>query len=115
MDSLAISFGTVHGKYFTEPELDFQRISAIRSATNNFPLVMHGGSGVSDEDYKLAIDAGIRKINYYTYMNLAAGTAVKMEASKRQNKELFFDALALKATAAIKENICGALRIFNHL
>lgn len=115
VDSLAVSFGTVHGKYFTDPELDFQRISAIRSATTNFPLVMHGGSGVSDEDYRLAIDAGIRKINYYTYMNLAAGAAVKIETMKKQNNEMFFDTLALTATAAIKENICGALRIFNHL
>lgn len=114
VDSLAVSFGTVHGKYFTEPELDFQRIAAIRSATNGFPLVMHGGSGVSKGDYKLAIDAGIRKINYYTYTNLAAGTAVKAEVMKNQNIELFFDSLSLKTTAAIKENICDALRIFNH-
>lgn len=113
VDSLAISFGTVHGKYLTEPNLDFDRIASIRLATDGVPLVMHGGSGVSKGDYRRAIEAGIRKINYYTYMNLAAGESVKDTIEHSQNEEFFFDILSLAATTAIKENIIQALKIFN--
>ncbi|WP_137664894.1 class II fructose-bisphosphate aldolase [Enterococcus hulanensis] len=114
VDSLAVSFGTVHGKYMMEPNLDFERIKAIRTATNGAALVMHGGSGVSKKDYQKAIAAGIRKINYYTYMNLAAGEAVKKECLT-QRDEYFFDELSLVATSAIKENVTSALKIFNGL
>ncbi|MDT2669889.1 class II fructose-bisphosphate aldolase [Enterococcus dongliensis] len=115
VDSLAIAFGTVHGKYFEEPNLDFERIADIRTITNATPLVMHGGSGVSEKDYQRAIEAGIRKINYYTYMNLAAGESLRHTNEQYQNKEIFFDAVSLTATAAIKKNIVQALKIFNHL
>lgn len=115
VDSLAVSFGTVHGKYFAEPNLDFERIAAIRTAVNGCPLVMHGGSGVSEEDYGKAIAAGIRKINYYTYMNLAAGESVKRLVNTTQQNELFFDEVSLHATAEVKENVSQALRIFNRL
>lgn len=66
LDILACSFGTVHGLYRGEPKLSFEVLENIRERVNT-PLVMHGGSGVSNDDYHKAIDAGIRKINYYTY------------------------------------------------
>lgn len=75
LDCLACSFGTVHGIYKGEPHLSFDVLTAIRER-REVPLVMHGGSGVSDEDYHKAIDAGIRKINYYTYGAKFAGEAV---------------------------------------
>ena len=76
---------------------------------------MHGGSGVSEADYKKAIAAGIRKINYYTYMNSAAGESVKEALMTSQQDELFFDRLSIIATAAIKKNVMEALKIFNGL
>ena len=76
LDILACSFGTVHGIYKGEPHLNFEVLTDIRKRVNT-PLVMHGGSGVSDEDYHKAIDAGIRKINYYTYGVKFAGDAVR--------------------------------------
>lgn len=83
LDILACSFGTVHGIYKGEPHLNFDVLTGIREL-RNIPLVMHGGSGVSDEDYHKAIDAGIRKINYYTYGAKFAGENVlKMIAAKR--------------------------------
>ncbi|GAA2916985.1 class II fructose-bisphosphate aldolase [Enterococcus pseudoavium] len=115
VDSLAISFGTVHGKYLAEPNLDFERIESIRKTTSKTPLVMHGGSGVSAADYRKAIAAGIRKINYYTYMNLAAGESAKKVLINSQQDELFFDELSLDVTSAIKENVIEALKIFNGL
>jgi fructose-bisphosphate aldolase class II len=85
LDILACSFGTVHGIYKGEPHLNFDVLTGIRDL-RHIPLVMHGGSGVSDEDYHKAIDAGIRKINYYTYGAKFAGENVlKMIAEKRAN------------------------------
>ncbi len=76
LDILACSFGTVHGIYKGEPHLNYDVLRQIRQEVGNVPLVMHGGSGVSDDDYHKAIDAGIRKINYYTYGVKYAGEAV---------------------------------------
>ena len=76
VDCLAVAFGTTHGVYLTEPKLDLPRVAEIRDAAG-VPLVMHGGSGVSDEDYRVAIENGICKVNYYTYMNTAGGKASK--------------------------------------
>ncbi|MBY4797751.1 class II fructose-bisphosphate aldolase [Collinsella sp. AGMB00827] len=74
LDILACSFGTVHGLYKGEPHLSFEVLEQVR-AHAGVPLVMHGGSGVSDADYQKAIAAGIRKINYYTYGAKFAGEA----------------------------------------
>jgi fructose-bisphosphate aldolase class II len=76
VDCLAIGFGTVHGIYLKEPKLDLNRILQIKEKID-VPFVMHGGSGVSEENYRTAIKNGICKINYYTYMNKAAGKAVQ--------------------------------------
>ena len=63
---LAVAVGTAHGKYTKPPKLDIERIKAIREATNNTALVLHGGSGVPDEEIKKAVAAGIRKMNFAT-------------------------------------------------
>ncbi|HEY8463419.1 MAG TPA: class II fructose-bisphosphate aldolase [Bacillota bacterium] len=63
--ALAIMVGTAHGRYKQAPKLDIQRISDIKKATK-LPLVLHGGSGVPDDQIRLAIQAGIRKINFGT-------------------------------------------------
>ena len=76
LDILACSFGTSHGIYKGEPHLSFDVLTQIRDRVK-VPLVMHGGSGVSDDDYRRSIDAGIRKINYYTYGVKYAGDAVR--------------------------------------
>lgn len=87
LDILACSFGTVHGIYKGEPHLNYEVLREIRKRVHNVPLVMHGGSGVSDEDYHKAIDAGIRKVNYYTYgVKYAGEAACKMADEKRAAK-----------------------------
>lgn len=63
---LAVAVGTAHGRYKKPPKLDIERITAIREATNNAALVLHGGSGVPDEEIKKAVKAGIRKMNFAT-------------------------------------------------
>ena len=106
IDALACAFGTAHGFYVKTPKLDFERLSKIRSLVS-VPLVMHGGSGVSEEDYKEVIKRGIRKINYYTYMSKAGGAAIS-------NKEYaqFHDAL-LDAEKAMKEDVAKAIKVFS--
>ena len=74
VDVLAIAFGTTHGIYTKKPKLDLERITKIKEAID-IPFVMHGGSGLSKEEFQTAIRNGIRKINYYTYMTLAGGRA----------------------------------------
>ncbi len=76
VDALAIAFGTAHGFYKSQPKLDFTVIERVRAATG-LPLVMHGGSGVSEEGFRKSIEAGIRKINYYSYMSKAGYEAAK--------------------------------------
>lgn len=72
IDALACSFGTTHGVYLSKPRLDFSVVENVRKKAN-IPIVMHGGSGVSAEDFRRAIEKGVRKVNYYTYMAIAGG------------------------------------------
>jgi len=65
IDALAISFGSVHGPYRGKPNLDIERLKKIYNSVS-LPLVMHGASGLSDYDYRLVIENGISKENYYT-------------------------------------------------
>ena len=108
IDALACSFGTAHGIYKVKPELDFERISKI-SELCKLPLVMHGGSGVSHEDYKKAIKRGVRKINYYSYM---AKEGV-MAAREIVNTDItFYHEIASYATLKMKEDVLKAMKVF---
>ena len=75
------------------------------------PLVMHGGSGVSDVDYRIAIQNGIRKINYYSYMSKAGVGAVKTMLEAED--VTFFHDLALVAQNAMENNAARAMSIFS--
>ncbi|MCR5420900.1 MAG: class II fructose-bisphosphate aldolase [Lachnospiraceae bacterium] len=70
VDALAIAVGNAHGDYKFPPKLDFERISEIAEAVD-VPLVLHGGSGLSDEDFREAIKRGIAKINIFTDISKA--------------------------------------------
>lgn len=74
VDALAVAVGTAHGAYKLPPKLDFERIRTI-SGKAGVPLVLHGGSGLSDADFKEAIRAGISKVNIFTDINTAAARA----------------------------------------
>ena len=76
VDALAIAVGSAHGAYKLPPKLDFERIRTIRD-TIDVPLVLHGGSGLSDEDFRMAIENGISKINIFTDINVAQAEAVR--------------------------------------
>lgn len=112
VDALAIAFGTAHGIYVTKPVLDLDRITKIKEKIN-IPFVMHGGSGVSEEEFKIAITNGVRKINYYTYMTLAGTKEVIDLLEKTEKKELIpFHDIVLAGKRGMKENVKEAMRIF---
>ena len=75
VDALAVAIGTAHGAYKTKPCLDIERLKQIR-ATIDTPLVLHGGSGLSDDDFKNTIKAGIAKVNIFTDLCLAGNKAM---------------------------------------
>lgn len=110
VDALAIAFGTSHGIYITKPKLDLDRIKEIKKAIN-IPFVMHGGSGLSKEEFQEAIHNGIRKINYYTYMSLDGGAAIKDYISQKP-ENVFFHDLPNVAIEAMENNLVKAIRIF---
>ena len=109
IDALAPSFGTAHGIYKNKPILDFERVKEI-SIRTRLPLVMHGGSGVSPEDYRKGIECGLRKINYYSYM-AKAGTQAVIDKLQEGNVVFFHD-LALAAQKAMEEDVEKAMRVF---
>lgn len=76
VDALAIAVGTAHGAYKFPPKLDFQRIETIASLIPT-PLVLHGGSGLTDEDFRHAIECGISKINIFTDLNTAGAEGTR--------------------------------------
>ena len=84
IDALAIAVGTAHGAYKKKPLLDFERIATIASAVS-IPLVLHGGSGLSDYDFKLAIEKGISKINIFTDINTAGFEGAKQAVKEGKN------------------------------
>jgi fructose-bisphosphate aldolase, class II len=71
IDALAVAIGNSHGRYKGEPDLDFERLRAIRDVTG-IPLVLHGGSGIPADDFRKAISFGIAKINFFTGMSETA-------------------------------------------
>lgn len=70
IDALAVAVGNAHGDYAFPPKLDFERIQTIAEKTS-LPLVLHGGSGLSDDDFKRAVKLGISKINIFTDIDKA--------------------------------------------
>lgn len=112
VDVLAIAFGTTHGIYTKKPKLDLERITKIKEAVD-IPFVMHGGSGLSKEEFQTAIRNGIRKINYYTYMTLTGGRAVKEALDQKSPDEnIFFHDIPMIAVEAMKENVKEAIQVF---
>ncbi|MCD8068518.1 MAG: class II fructose-bisphosphate aldolase [Lachnospiraceae bacterium] len=112
-DARAWSFGTTHGIYLTEPRLDFNVVREVRKLTGGISVVMHGGSGVSREDYRKSVEAGVRKINYFTYMDKAGGSAVQEYLNGlKEGEPVFFSSISMAGRKAMKENVKSAMRMF---
>ncbi len=87
VDFLAIAIGTAHGLYKGEPQLDLELLQQIRSRVD-IPLVLHGGSGLSEEQFRSTIEAGISKINVATDLIITA-TRMMIEAAKAEDASYF--------------------------
>ena len=76
IDSLAVAVGNAHGDYKFPPKLDFERIRAI-AGTTGLPLVLHGGSGLSDSDFRMAVEKGGCKVNIFTDIDKAGKAGIE--------------------------------------
>ena len=84
VDALTVAIGTAHGVYKTKPCLDIGRLSQIRAALDT-PLVLHGGSGLSDDDFRNTIAAGIAKVNIFTDLCVAGAEAMRRGIEKGED------------------------------
>ena len=105
IDALACAFGTVHGISAKKMVLDYDRISMIKELVD-VPLVMHGASGLTEDEFKETIRRGIRKINYYSNTSKVAAEAI---SSKKYTQ---FHDIVTDATKVIKQDVKEAMRIF---
>ena len=76
VDALAVAIGTAHGAYKEKPNLDIERLKEIRAKVDT-PLVLHGGSGLSDDDFRNTVREGIAKVNIFTDLCEAGNKAMK--------------------------------------
>lgn len=81
VDFLAVSIGTVHGRSRGTPRLDYQRLQDINDAAG-IPLVLHGGTGLEEQQYRRLIASGICKINYFTALGDAAAAALRRQLNR---------------------------------
>lgn len=83
VDFLAVSIGTVHGRMRGEPQLDFDRLAQINDRLA-IPLVIHGGTGLSDAQFRALIGRGVAKINYYTALADAAAARIRENVAQSE-------------------------------
>ncbi len=109
VDALAIAVGNAHGAYKLPPKLDFERIRTIAN-TVDVPLVLHGGSGLSDNDFRQAIKDGISKVNIFTDINVAA---VEAEFKKFSSMDKGVIDLIPAAVEAVKLASINKMELFS--
>jgi len=110
IDALACAFGTVHGVYLKKPQLDLDRLAKINGAAG-VPIVMHGGSGLSDQDFSQTIDRGVAKINYYTGMALKVMDSAKARINQSTEQTFYHDHM-MHVIHDIKEDAREIMRKF---
>ncbi len=109
VDALAIAVGNAHGAYKLPPKLDFERIRTIAN-TVDVPLVLHGGSGLTDNDFRKAIQEGISKVNIFTDINVAA---VEAEFKKFSDMNKGIIDLIPAAVEAVKQETMKKMKLFS--
>ena len=111
IDALAIAVGNAHGDYKFQPKLDFERISVISERTG-LPLVLHGGSGLSDDDFREAVKRGICKINIFTDLDKAGKNGVARgleEGAASMCRLIPYEIEAMKAVVSEKIHLFGSV------
>jgi len=105
VNSLAVSIGNAHGLYKGEPKLDFERLDEIKRRVD-VPIVLHGASGLSDDDLSRTIEIGIRKINFDTDLRVAFREGI--EEHMRENPENY------DIRPYLKEGIAHVVEVVRH-
>ena len=111
IDALAVAIGNAHGNYPVAPRLAFDVLEEIHRRVD-IPLVLHGGSGISDEDFKRAISLGIRKVNIAT----ASFNSLTKAAEAYLSSEVKHDYFGLNEAMVrgTYENVKRHIQVFNH-
>lgn len=110
IDALAPAIGSAHGHYQGKPELAFGRLREVRDVTG-VPLVLHGGTGIPDEDIRQAISLGVSKINVNTENQSAFTDAIRAVFEK--DKKVYDPRKFLgPAREAIKDAVRAKIRLF---
>ena len=111
IDALAVAIGTAHGFYKSEPKLDFERLQQLVAVTD-CPLVLHGGTGVPEEDFRRCVHTGMSKINVGTELKATYSHALRKAVA--DNPESVFDPRKYvgPVKAACAEVVKGKIDIF---
>lgn len=109
VDCLAVAIGTVHGVYKGTPHLDLERLQEIRDALP-IPIVIHGGSGLVEKDYKGMVAHGANKINFFTAMSLEAAAAVRKLLAEKE--KLGLQDITIVGQKAAEEVVAKHIEIF---
>jgi fructose-bisphosphate aldolase class II len=107
VDALAVAIGTVHGVYKSEPKLNLQRLAELKAAVD-VPFVLHGGSGLSDDDLRACVKLGVSKLNIFTDLTLAAMEQNKADA----DAVLSYLDKCLRVSDAVKQVAMDRIRVF---
>lgn len=109
VDCLAVSIGTVHGRMRGAPQLDYARLAALHAAVR-IPLVIHGGTGLTDAQFQHLIANGVAKINYYTALSDAAAAAIRNNVIQKKNNG--YTGLVRGVQAAIRREVERCIRLW---
>ncbi len=113
-DALAVAIGNAHGHYKGEPKLNFDLLEKAHNALGDLPLVLHGGTGISEDGFKRAINLGIAKINIAT-ANFDATAQASVDYSKTlKDRELSYFSLNEMVIEEVYETTLEHIRIFNN-
>lgn len=112
VDALAVAIGNAHGNYPVAPELRFDVLEEIHSKVN-IPLVLHGGTGISDEQFQRAIRSGVRKVNIATasFDNLAAYAKAYCDNKEKAN---YFELSACEVEG-VYQNVKRHIKVFSFM
>lgn len=112
VDALAVAIGTVHGTFKGTPKLDINRLQEIKKAVGTLPLVLHGGSGLSVEQFRLAIANGINKINIFTSSERAGALSAKELLDNEGEYLVTFDQIARDAIPDMQKDVKRHIEMF---
>lgn len=109
VDSLAVGIGTAHGFYQGKPEINFERLKEVNKAVD-IPLVLHGGTGIPEQDVKLAIKNGINKVNVGTLIHCTYMNSMREELNRLGENPYTLDVIK-----PVKEKIKAAVKSWIHV